>query len=204
LPFGPASFDAVFAHSLLMHLQDPPAVLRQFHRVLRPGGIVSITDPDFGARVWHPTTAVFDEFQSLFVRVLVYNGASPFYARRQRELLRQAGFQECAGTATTASFGNPEAVKLIAKSWCDLAGSPAFIRAAIDAGWADDAKLESMRREIEQWGELPDAFLALVSCSATGRVASGAPPDDIKKRPAAAVTVIRPVDTNQFQAGEVE
>jgi ubiquinone/menaquinone biosynthesis C-methylase UbiE len=40
LPFPDASFDAVFAHVVLMHLREPVRALMEMRRVLRPGGIV--------------------------------------------------------------------------------------------------------------------------------------------------------------------
>lgn len=46
LPFEPATFDAVVAASVLEYVDDPSAVLRECHRVLRPGGVVLCTVPD--------------------------------------------------------------------------------------------------------------------------------------------------------------
>jgi SAM-dependent methyltransferase len=45
LPFSPASFDAVYIANTLHHLPDPPAVLREIRRVLRPGGWFFSWDP---------------------------------------------------------------------------------------------------------------------------------------------------------------
>jgi 2-polyprenyl-3-methyl-5-hydroxy-6-metoxy-1,4-benzoquinol methylase len=46
LPFGPQTFDAVVASSVLEYVDDPTAVLRECCRLLRPGGVILCTVPD--------------------------------------------------------------------------------------------------------------------------------------------------------------
>ena len=48
LPFDAESFDGVSGYSLLHHLRHPAEALREFHRVLRPGGFL-YTDNDSSA-----------------------------------------------------------------------------------------------------------------------------------------------------------
>lgn len=45
LPFPDASFDAIFCNDSINHLPDRPAVLRDWRRLLRPGGRLLFTDP---------------------------------------------------------------------------------------------------------------------------------------------------------------
>jgi ubiquinone/menaquinone biosynthesis C-methylase UbiE len=54
LPFLDHSFDAVFAHTVLMHLQEPVRALAEARRVLRPGGITGVRDPDYGTMLSLP------------------------------------------------------------------------------------------------------------------------------------------------------
>jgi SAM-dependent methyltransferase len=46
LPFPSDYFDLVISRSVIEHLPDPPAVFREFHRVLKPGGKVILSTPN--------------------------------------------------------------------------------------------------------------------------------------------------------------
>ena len=70
LPFGPASFDAVWGHAILHHL-DVPRAAAELRRVLRPDGIVVLCEPWGGnlllrfARRWLPYNAFRRSFGSI-------------------------------------------------------------------------------------------------------------------------------------------
>jgi cyclopropane fatty-acyl-phospholipid synthase-like methyltransferase len=44
LPFGEGRFDAIVSNDAMCHIPDRPAVLRDWHRVLKPGGRALFTD----------------------------------------------------------------------------------------------------------------------------------------------------------------
>lgn len=46
LPFRDAAFDVVTCQTLLIHLPDPGPALREMIRVLRPGGLVAVAEPN--------------------------------------------------------------------------------------------------------------------------------------------------------------
>lgn len=55
LPFADARFDAVLCTQVLEHVLDPPAVLSEIHRVLKPGGIALVSTHGTAAYHPHPT-----------------------------------------------------------------------------------------------------------------------------------------------------
>jgi ubiquinone/menaquinone biosynthesis C-methylase UbiE len=50
LPYADASFDLVTMLAVLEHLDQPEAILREIHRVLRPGGELVLTVPSKAAQ----------------------------------------------------------------------------------------------------------------------------------------------------------
>jgi SAM-dependent methyltransferase len=59
LRFAAGRFDRVFAVTVLLHVQDSEAILRDMLRVTRPGGFLAIQDQDFGSLTLdHPDRAL--------------------------------------------------------------------------------------------------------------------------------------------------
>jgi len=176
LPFPDGTFDAVFAHAVLAHLRDPLAALREFRRVLAPTGVVGISDLDWGSMLMEPATALLKDAQSLLLRVRAYNG-SPCYARRQRGLLLDAGFArgEASALPTYQTWaGTDEETRGWAATMARWFAEQAFVRTALDQGWAKQNTLAAMAAELHAWGVRPDAFFGVLTCSA---VASCQMPD---------------------------
>lgn len=49
LDFADGTFDALVAHTLLSHVEDPLAVLKEAARLVRPGGMMGIFDGDYAS-----------------------------------------------------------------------------------------------------------------------------------------------------------
>jgi ubiquinone/menaquinone biosynthesis C-methylase UbiE len=81
LPFPDGSFDAVFAHVVLMHLREPVRALAEMRRVLPLDGIVGVRACDWGGRIHAPMTPLLEQWYALTVRIRQRNGGDPFMAR---------------------------------------------------------------------------------------------------------------------------
>jgi len=53
-PFPDRQFDEIVASHLLEHLRDPFAAMREWHRLLRPGGRLEVRVPHFSRGFTHP------------------------------------------------------------------------------------------------------------------------------------------------------
>lgn len=168
LPFADRSFDVAFAHNVLEHLRDPLRALHEMRRVLRPGGMVGIHDPDFGTWLYAPET--IRPAVELLLRAAEHSGANFFYARHQRRLLREAGFVRTEGYAVAESFGSVEGIRMMAAVGVQQMSEPAFVETVLAQGWADERELASMVAELKAWGENPDAYWAIMAPAAVAWV----------------------------------
>jgi SAM-dependent methyltransferase len=166
LPFPDATFDAVFSHHVLQHVPDPLAALREFHRVLRPGGVVGIRDPDEGATLFSPATPLLVEARELEMRLRRHHGSDPAYARNQRGLLLEAGFVRPDAQAAAQSWGTPSLARESAVGWLKRLAGPSGGAALVGLGWITPHHLAAIEDEILAWGERPDAFSVMTFCSA--------------------------------------
>lgn len=168
LPFEDETFDAVFAHTLLEHVKDPLKAIKEMYRVLKPGGIIGIRDGDWGTHVISPATPLLDQGLRLYSRIMEYNGTSPFYARHQRLLFREAGFRRIARFAIPEDRQAGEETRQLATFTEIQFRNPVIQKIIFEKGWLDPASLEIMISDYLAWGNHPDACLASLSFAALG------------------------------------
>jgi ubiquinone/menaquinone biosynthesis C-methylase UbiE len=84
-------FDVALAITVILHVADPLAVVREMARVTRPGGRVGVQDQDFGnVAAAHPDRALTDRILD-GVAARIYR--EPYSGRRLPGLLREAGLE---------------------------------------------------------------------------------------------------------------
>ncbi len=171
LPFADGEFDALLAHTLLIHLRNPLAALKSMRRVLAPGGVAAVADDDHDAVVYAPDDPIMHRIGDLFMAMMRRNGASPTYSRHLRRLLLQAGFARTEGFAVAADYsGDLKATRQRADVLARVLRDPAVVALVTNQGWVTPAGLEEMVAHLLAWGERPDAFFAILYCAALGWV----------------------------------
>jgi len=163
LSFPDHSFDAVFAHAVLMHLSEPVRALAEMRRVLRPGGIAGVREPDYGTMLFAPATTLLAQWPALRIRARQRSGGDPFVGRHLRRLFLEAGFMRTEASASVWSAGSLEETRRSAafyKTWS--------VQTPLAEGWVTQAVVDAMAGEIDAWAERPDAFHVVVFCEAIG------------------------------------
>jgi len=164
IPYPDASFDAVFAFTVLEHVREPIRAMREMRRVLKSGGVAGIYDPDYETMLQSPSTKGSQELNRLMRRFSEEN-ASPYYARHQRQYLLKAGFARTEGFAFAVGGGNPQMLPLMYK--VVLKPTIESLRPWIlEQNLTDNAHLDELLSEAEAWSQRPDAFFALMQCAA--------------------------------------
>lgn len=142
LGFADGTFDAVVAHTLLSHVDEPLSVLSEAARLVKPGGTIGIFDGDYASLAFgHADPASGKSTDETLISALV---ASPFVMRQLPRLLKTAGLEPVEtfahvlaeiGAADFWSSGIEAYRKLVARTGA-LTGQQA------DA-WASDLRNDS-------------------------------------------------------------
>jgi ubiquinone/menaquinone biosynthesis C-methylase UbiE len=160
LSYADATFDAVFAHALIGHLHDPVSALREMGRVLKPGGVIGVRDPDFAGFLLAPTDSLIDGAFDLYVRFRQDNGGDPYIGRRLREHVRRAGLARTRGSAAYECWGTEEETGYIVDVLLAELTGPRVTRHAMQRGWADETYFDQVASALRRWGANPDAIWA--------------------------------------------
>ncbi len=134
LPFGDDSFDVVHAHQVLQHVADPVGLLREAHRVLRPGGLVAARDSIYASKAWSPDDPLLVRWNELYHRVARRDGGEPDAGRYLLAWATEAGFVDVAFTSSTWTFADDDTRAWWGGLWADRVTDSAFASAHSSSG----------------------------------------------------------------------
>ena len=137
LPLEPASIDRARVDRVLMHVADPDAVLAELRRVLRPGGLLALAEPDWDTlAIDHPDLDLARSFTSYIAKRANRNQA---IGRQLPRLAAQAGFTVRAvrnAAAVLTDFDAAEAILGLRRN-TERAVAAGFLTAAEGGAWLE-------------------------------------------------------------------
>jgi len=158
LPFGDAEFDAVYGHTILMQFDDLNPVLSELWRVLKPGGLISFREIDFGANLFYPEDSAFKELMTIFRKSIAHNQGNPDIGRSLASSLSNSGFNIHEVFASYAQSTTEDEKKGMYGAMTALWEQADFPKQAVELGWITDEKRKELPDRLSQESTQPGIF----------------------------------------------
>jgi ubiquinone/menaquinone biosynthesis C-methylase UbiE len=167
LPFLDRTFDAVLAHSVLESGVEPPKLLAEAWRVLRPGGALGVASVEYGGLILAgPQVELLRRSNHVREQIWLHSGANPFLGRELRRLLDEAGFVDVEATTKAFSYGTPALVGAFARGRASECSDAGYVAEAVEARLTSEDEMAQMAAAWSQWGESHAAYSAFTWCRA--------------------------------------
>ena len=150
LDFPDQSFDVVHAHQVLQHIGDPPHALREWRRVVKPGGLIACREGDGESAVYYPQIKGITDFWSLYMKVARLRGGEPNGGRHLVAWARAAGIERTniKATASVWCYSDQDERSYWSNLWVDRLRNSSLRNNMISDGHATEADLDQFVRSV--------------------------------------------------------
>jgi len=155
LSMADATVDIVHAHQVLQHLSDPVAALREWRRVLTPGGLLAVRDADFLGMAFGPSSPALVRWMDLYHAVTRANGAEADGGRHLASWVLAAGFSDLVVSSSTWTFATQAERSFWGGLWADRVLHSEFATQALTGGFATNDELLEISGAFTDWSTNP-------------------------------------------------
>ena len=150
-----SAYDLVYSRFLLSHLNKPQEVLQHIWTALKKGGTFLIEDTDFSGHFSQPSSRYFDDYVSLYQRLLKKRGADANLGQKLVSLLKEAGFVDVEFHITQPAHTEGEG-KLMAEITFE-----GISKALIDEGLIDSDQAKKIHSGLVNFRKRGDSLISL-------------------------------------------
>lgn len=168
LPYPDGRFDVVFAHAVLYHLRSPEKALAEFHRVLKPGGLVALRDACHAGDMMMPWSDGLAAVWAVIRRVFEHQGGNIDFGAEHKRVLLNQGFRDIELSFSYDRFASDAEKESIRAYWCRFLAED-HRDLILAQGWADAGELAGMATALNRWCADPAGFFARARCEAVAR-----------------------------------
>ena len=143
LAFDDAHFDALYCNALLEHVSDPVRAMREFYRVLKPGGVVGVAGPHWSRFLIAPMDPALAVAVDAFTALQRSNGGDVDVGGKLSQLALEAGFER---VKLRAAYQNYDPVWLMTETLIAT---------------LDEAGQSACAQTWREWSNLPHATFAM-------------------------------------------
>ena len=169
LEFPDNTFDVVYAHQVLQHLHEPVSALKEFRRVLKPGGIIAVRDADYAAFTWYPQSPELTRWLELYHEVTDHNHAQSNGGRYLKAWAMQAGLEVSEIQCTAWVFSTEAERTWWANSWSKRATESDFAKQAIAYGLSTESELQQISEAFIEWSQDPQGMWCIPHIEVTAK-----------------------------------
>lgn len=175
LPFPDSSFDIVFTSNTLIHIPDPVKAIKEAYRLVKPGGILAMREPD--TVNWYPALPGLELYQRAQMAMVRQTGAPGLdRCRALHAWARQAGFdrEKMKVGGSVMTYATPEERQWWAGGYAGrlAADTPTGkVMRALTITWpvteegqeeitkaVGEEGIEVMRRDLQRWADDVDGW----------------------------------------------
>jgi SAM-dependent methyltransferase len=163
LPFPDASFDAVWAASVLQYMPDPLAAVKEMARVVKPGGVVAARDRNYQGDILGNANPKLRRFFKLYYRWTSSWGFNTRFGGDLRAVFHNAGLVDVVSSASYENNGTTERVRWTADRYASL-----LPRVIDQLGLTGSVDTDDLVAAWHRWGEDPRSHYCMARCEAVG------------------------------------
>jgi len=170
LEFAESSFDAIFFHGVLCHLNQPITALREARRVAKPGAVIGAREPDARGNLIHPDTSPLARALELYETVRRRSGQDPWIGSKLRSLFDASGLSSVDLGASFECYADRASIESHFGSVLDAGVSPGFIALVEAEALCTRDEFMELVEGTRLWARADGSFFARAWCEAVGEV----------------------------------